>query len=195
MGRSDCSATGRHANRPGMVLPSHRTERMVLLVSEQSPRLPWSRARGRIRDVSAGHVRPRCQQVSPRPNATRDLARLDASDEQRVRDQRPVAPPRQGFCAHQHDSFAPAELDAASQVLSECRGLHVIGIAPKAGVSPPHVRGVASGTTQAAQSGHVPVMNPSTMEGWRQMASIELRIVSRPRDRAHIEDSLDAMRL
>ena len=38
-------------------------------------------------------------------------------------------------------------------------------------------------------------MNPSTMEGWRQMASIELRIVSRPRDRAHIKDPLDAMRL
>jgi hypothetical protein len=38
-------------------------------------------------------------------------------------------------------------------------------------------------------------MNPSTMEGWRQMASIELRIVSRPRDRAHIKDPLDEMRL
>ena len=38
-------------------------------------------------------------------------------------------------------------------------------------------------------------MNPSTMEGWRQMASIELRVVSRPWDRAHIKDSLDAMRL
>jgi hypothetical protein len=38
-------------------------------------------------------------------------------------------------------------------------------------------------------------MNPSTMEGRRQMASIELRIVSRPRDRAHINDPLDAVRL
>jgi hypothetical protein len=38
-------------------------------------------------------------------------------------------------------------------------------------------------------------MNPRTMEGWREMASIELRIVSRPRDRADIKDPLDAMRL
>ena len=33
------------------------------------------------------------------------------------------------------------------------------------------------------------------MEGRRQLASIELRIVSRPRDRAHVNDPLDAVRL
>lgn len=38
-------------------------------------------------------------------------------------------------------------------------------------------------------------MNPGTIEGWRQMASIELRIVSRSRDRADIKDPLDAVRL
>ena len=33
------------------------------------------------------------------------------------------------------------------------------------------------------------------MERWRQLVSIELRIVSRPRDRAHVDDPLDAVRL
>jgi len=33
------------------------------------------------------------------------------------------------------------------------------------------------------------------MEGRRQLVSIELRIVARPRDRPHVNDSLDAMRL
>ena len=157
--------------------------------------MPWSRACGRIRDLGFPHARPRRQQVRPRADTARDLAHLDASDEQRVRDQGPVAPPRKGFCAHQHDSFTPGELDAASQILSERRGLHVIGVAAEAGIPPPHVRGVASGTSQAAQSRHVPVMNPRTMEGWREMASIELRVVSRPRDRAHVNDPLDTVRL
>jgi hypothetical protein len=33
------------------------------------------------------------------------------------------------------------------------------------------------------------------MKGRRQLVSIELRVVSRPRDRAHVNDPLDAVRL
>jgi hypothetical protein len=32
------------------------------------------------------------------------------------------------------------------------------------------------------------------MEGWRQLVSIELRIVPRPRDRTDVDNSLDAVR-
>ena len=48
---------------------------------------------------------------------------------------------------------------------------------------------------QAAQSRHVRVMHPGAMEGRRQLASIELRVVSRSRDRAHVDDPLDGVRL
>jgi hypothetical protein len=41
---------------------------------------------------------------------------------------------------------------------------------------------------------HVPVVNPSATEGRRQSVSIELRIVARSRDRAHVNDSADAVR-
>jgi desulfoferrodoxin (superoxide reductase-like protein) len=48
---------------------------------------------------------------------------------------------------------------------------------------------------QAAQSRHVPVVNPSAVERRRQLVSIELGIVSRPRNPAHVDDSLNAVRL
>jgi hypothetical protein len=133
--------------------------------------------------------------VRPRTNTARDLPRFDASGEQRVRDQRAVATPRNGFSAHQHDTFLLGEHDAPVQVLFERWGLHIIRVPAEAGVPPGHIHGVGSGTPQPAQSWHVRVVHPSAMEGWRQIVTIELRVVSRPRDRPNVNDPLDAMRL
>jgi hypothetical protein len=47
--------------------------------------------------------------VRPRTNAAADLARFDAFDEQRVRNQGAVAAPRDGFSAHQHHPFSLGE--------------------------------------------------------------------------------------
>jgi len=41
----------------------------------------------------------------------------------------------------------------------------------------------------------VRVVHPGAMEGRIQLVSIELRVVSRPRDRAYINDPLDGVRL
>ena len=149
---------------------------------------------GRICHLGSIHSRPRRQRVRPCANAARDFAGLDAPGQQRVRNQRTVAAPRDGLCAHQHDTLPLRELNALVQTLSERRGLHVVGIAAEAGIPPSCVGGVAPGTPQAAQSRQVPVVNPSAVESRRQLVSIELRIVSRPRDRAHVDDSLDAVR-
>ena len=80
------------------------------------------------------------------------------------------------------------------QALSERGGLHVIGITTEAGIPPPNVRGIVPSSTKAAQSRHVPVVNPRAMECRRQLTSIELRIMSRPWNRAHVDDALDAVR-
>jgi hypothetical protein len=104
-----------------------------------------------------------------------------------------MAAPWDGLSAHQHDSFALRERNAPVEVLFERGGLHVIGISPKTGIPPSQVGGVAPRTPQPAQSRHVPVVNPSAMESRRQLVSIELRIVARPRDRADVNDPSDAM--
>src|SRR4029078_1400953 len=104
-----------------------------------------------------------------------------------------MAAPRNGLSAHQHDSFALGECNAPVQVLSEHGRLHVIGIPAKTGIPPSHVRGVWLGTPQPSQSSHVPVVNPSAMERRRQLVSIELLNLARPRDRPHINDPADAM--
>jgi hypothetical protein len=41
----------------------------------------------------------------------------------------------------------------------------------------------------------MPVVNSSAVQRRRQLVSIELRILPRPRNRAHIDDSLDVVRL
>jgi hypothetical protein len=41
----------------------------------------------------------------------------------------------------------------------------------------------------------MPVVNPNAMENWRQVVSIELRAVSRPWDRAHVNHPSDVVRL
>ena len=72
----------------------------------------------------------------------------------------------------------PASPINASNMLLEIRGLHVIGIAAEACVAPSHVYGVLPGVTEAAQAGHVAVVDACRMQRGRQLVAIELRVVA-----------------
>ena len=133
--------------------------------------------------------------MRPRTNAADNLAGFDASGHECVGNQRAVATPRQRLSAHQYDLFTLRELNTAAQTRFERRSLHVVGIAAEAGIPPSHVRGIGPGAAEAAQSGDVPVVHPSPVEGRGQATSIELRIVQGPRDPAHVNDPLDPVRL
>jgi hypothetical protein len=152
----------------------------------------WCR---RVGDLCALDPGPRRERVGSRPDGVGDLAHLDTSGQQRVGDQRPMATPQHGFRAHQHHALVFRESNTPIQTVRELRRLHVIGIATEAGVAPRGVRRVRSRMAQATQSRQVPIVNPRAMQSRRQSAATELRIVTRSRNRAHVDHALDPMRL
>ncbi len=133
---------------------------------------------GRIHDVRACNTGKRRQDMRPRANAAGNLVRLDASRQQRVRNQCPVATPRHRLGAHQDDALPLRQVDTRLQAVLECCGLHVVGIATEAGVAPGRVDGIRPRTAQTTQSRHVPIVDVPAVKRWRQLVAIELGIVS-----------------
>jgi hypothetical protein len=71
--------------------------------------------------------------------------------------------------------------------------LHVVGEAPEAGISPTCIDGVATRMPQTAKSSHVPITNPSPLKRAGQPLKVELRVVTRARDRANVDQLVDAV--
>ena len=80
---------------------------------------------------------------------------LDAACGQSVGDQRAVAPPGDGFRAHDHRGVRGGEIDEPGQILVEGRSLHVIRVAPKTGILPAGVDGILAGVPKSAESGQM----------------------------------------
>jgi hypothetical protein len=116
--------------------------------------------------------------MRPGANTAGNLTCIDASRQQRIRNQRSVATPRHRLCAHEHDALLSCQVNAILQAVFELLGLHVIGITAKAGIAPPGVRGAGPRTAQAAQARHVLIVNLPAVQSWGQLLAIELRIVS-----------------
>jgi len=133
------------------------------------------------------------QGVTLRLPGADDLAYLDTSCQQCVRNQRAMASPWDSFGTHQRGRFHLRERNARVQAVPEFRRLHVVGVTAKAGVPPPGVSGVAAGTPTPAQPGQMGVVNVKCEERRAQPVAPELRIVSRVRDRPHVDDMLDSM--
>jgi len=72
-------------------------------------------------------------------------------------------------------------------------GLHVVGEAAEAGISPSRVGRVTTRVPQTAKPSRMPVTNPRLLERAREASLVELRIVSRARNRSNIDQLLDAV--
>ena len=131
--------------------------------------------------------------MRPCANAAGNLARIDPPDDQRIRDEGSVATPRHRLRAHQHHALALRERQTPGQPLVERRRLHVVRIAAEARIPPSSVRRIASCVPQTSKARHVPIVNARIVQRGRQLAAIELWVVTRPRDRTHIDDTLNAV--
>jgi hypothetical protein len=56
-----------------------------------------------------------------------DVFNLDASQRQRIGDQRPMTAPRHGFGAHQCEALSMCPFQQGAQMRLEFWGLHVVG--------------------------------------------------------------------
>ena len=152
-------------------------------------------SRVRICDPDSVDLGPWRQGMGPRPHAAGVFAHRDPSDDQGVRDERPMAAPRNGLRTHQHHTRFARETNAPIQTLLERRGLHVVRIPAEARIPPPRVLRVSPWMAQSAQPWQVRVPHPNSTEGARQQVTTELRVVTRSRNSSDIDDAFDAVGL
>jgi len=123
-----------------------------------------------------------------------DVFHANPAHHKRIGYKRPVASPRHRLGAHQCARPLIGQPDGPLQPRHEFRRLHMIREAAKARVAPPQVHGVRPRAPQAAQLLHVDIPNPGGAERGGQRLAIELRIVARLRDRAYVNQLLNAVR-
>lgn len=104
-----------------------------------------------------------------------------------------MAPP--GYCLRAHDATPcrTAERYQLVQGLGELRGLHIVGIAAEAGVSPSRIWGILTGMPEATKRLHVLIAYSDTCKRHPQPVLVELRIMPRTGDCPYI-DQLDDLK-
>ncbi len=154
-----------------------------------SPCLGW------IRDRGASDFGERRQGMSLAASRAHDVLGADSANEQGVRDERAMTAPGQRFRAHQCDPVLLRQPYQFNEISLEFRLLHVIRETSKRGISPAHVGRIAQGMTESAESRHVNIFQPGTLQRLRQGSLVELGVVPGTRHRPHVHHAGRAVRL
>lgn len=123
-----------------------------------------------------------------------------AANSERVGDKRTVAAPGNGFGAHNGAAFcfgSPAQARKffeTGNTSGEFGRLHVVGETSKAQIIPAPIRRIGASAAQAAEFEQMRVRNARAAKGLRKRVAIELRIVARARDGAHVDQALNIVR-
>jgi len=122
-----------------------------------------------------------------------NFAGADTVRNECIGDERPVAPKRRAFGAHDRDSLHLRDCDELIQRGRKLRRLHVVSEPAEAGVAPGGVRGgIACGLSEAAERGHVLVGDARASKRRGERIGLVLGIVARAWNRAHISEQLNA---
>src|SRR6185503_6539667 len=119
-----------------------------------------------------------------------DMEHSPPGHRERVRDQGPMAAPRQGLGTHDDRGAPGRQLLEALEAGGKVPGLHVVSVAAEGGVAPADVDGVGTRVAEPAQGLQVTVADLGLAERARQRESGELWIVTRPRDGPDVHDLL-----
>jgi hypothetical protein len=120
---------------------------------------------------------------------------MESANNERIRDERAVTPPRHGLRAHDCRPPAARQTNQLPEGSIKLRGLHVVGKAAETRISPGCIDGVAVRMSQTAEGKHMDVLNTGTLKGCRQLILVELRVVPRARDGPYIHQLPDAVSL
>jgi len=141
--------------------------------------------------VNAGK---RCELVLGRWPVIDDFKDTNTAHGERVCHERTVAAPRYGLGAHERGRARFGPFDRARKSLFEGGRLHVVSKAAKAWVAPAEIDRIGSCMTQPAQLFQVDITNVRGAKRRRECQGVKLRVVSRSRDRADVEDLPDGIR-
>ena len=114
---------------------------------------------------------------------------------ERVGHQRAVASPRHRFGAHDRNGFLSAQVNEFFKRVLKLLGLHVIGVAAKAPISPAGVRRIFASMPQTPQRLHMHIFEMLRHQGLGQGGVVELRIMARAGDCADVHELCDAIDL
>ena len=147
----------------------------------------------RIYQPSIHNARKRRQPVSCRTLFVHDVEDRPSSAHQRIPNHGAMTAPGHRLRAHD----GRALLDCGCRELIHCLPklirLHIVCITPEAGIAPAGVDRIFLRLAQTAERRHVAIREAGLSDALRQRGGIELRIVPRARDRAHVDQLLDAV--
>jgi len=103
--------------------------------------------------------------------------------------------PGHSLGAHDHRLGFRSQLDKQEQALAELGGLHVVGVAAKAGILPCGVDGILTRMAKSAEPRHVSVRDALGGERRVQCVAVELWIVARFRDGPDVGQLFDSVSL
>jgi hypothetical protein len=118
----------------------------------------------------------------------------EASDEERISDERPMAAPRNRFRAQDGCGFAFGEISQPPQAGRKFRRLHVIGKAPEGGVAPAEIHGTLPRVPAAAKPLQVHIAQSRGTQAGSKDFAVELGRVPGAWNAADVNQALDAMR-
>src|SRR6267378_3363616 len=114
---------------------------------------------------------------------------------ERIGHQRTVASPRHRFGAHDPNAPSAAHANERRERVLKLLGLHIIAKAAKTFVSPAGVRRILARVPQTAQCFEMHIFEMMRFEALGQRGLVELRIMTRARDRTDVDETLDAIDL
>ena len=117
-----------------------------------------------------------------------DMQNCHPADSQSIGNQPAMTAPRQALRAHNGAAALCCQLNELFQILFKTIRLHVIGITPERRVAPLRVERIFVRRAQTAQPGQMEIIKPGFRQCFRECFFVELRVVPRPRYRAHIDN-------
>jgi len=149
---------------------------------------------GGISNPQPPHPRKRRNLMLLRPRNTQNIFHRNLPHQQRVRNQRPMTPPRHNLRAHDRRRLSSSQPLQTRQPCQKLLRLHVIRKSTKASIVPTEIRRVSLRMPQSAEFLQMRISNPSRPQTPRQCFPIELRIVPRTRNAARIHHAPHSMR-
>jgi len=130
-----------------------------------------------ICDVLSNHAGPWRKRVWACAVGTCNLVHIESANNERIRNQRAVAPPRHGLRAHDRRPPTARHTNQLPEGSFELRGLHVVGKAGETRISPGCIDGVAVRMSQNRRRQAYGRIEYRHSQGMQTIILVELRVV------------------
>lgn len=146
----------------------------------------------RIGHLISSDLRHLVQNMGSDAGCAENILDGNASNGERVTDERTVASPGNGLGAHDGDRPLRGERDEPAQPVLEIGRLHIIGESSERGVSPAAIqRRIGARAPQSPEGLHMPIVDPAIAKDSPQRIPVKLRMMPGTWDGSDIDQLPD----